>query len=438
MELAPEDVRIETLGPCKIDSPLPLSTVLGDGLVNFTEDQWGLRFDVLTGMGGDDSEVAFELAGPRERLFFNPSRVRAAVVTCGGLCPGLNNVIRSIQLELSHGYGVKEILGIRFGYRGLHGDSGLEPIALTSERVSDIHRLGGTMLGSSRGPGDVPAMVEFLRSRQIDMLFCLGGDGTQRGAHAIAEEVLRRELPIAVVGVPKTIDNDIPYVERTFGFSTAIEQARNVVDCAHAEARGADNGIAIVKLMGRHAGYIAAAATVASQEVNFVLVPEVPFALDGAGGFLAALEDRVVGRGHAVIAVAEGAGQDLVDGAAVGADESGNKLLKDIGLLLRGRIEEHFAAAGVPISIKYFDPSYSIRAVPADADDSVLCDTFARHAVHAAMAGKTDMVIGLMRAKSIHVPISLVARERKTMDSEGELWRAALAATGQPPRFAGS
>jgi 6-phosphofructokinase 1 len=238
-----------------------------------------------------------------------------------------------------------------------------------------------------------------------------------------------------VVGVPKTIDNDVAFVTRSFGYLTAVQEATAVVHRAHTEARSVQNGIALVKLMGRHAGFIAAGATVASQDVNFTLVPEVPFRLEGKQGFLAALQQRITERAHAVVVVAEGAGQDLLEKGQDARDASGNVKLKDIGLFLRERIEAHFKAVGIPVTMRYFDPSYLIRSSPANAADSILCDLFARYAVHAAMAGKTGLVIGYLHDKFIHVPIELLASEVKRLDPDGFAWSAVLAATGQPERF---
>jgi 6-phosphofructokinase 1 len=435
--LTQEDVAISTLGPTRHDSPMSLSTQYGDGVVNFVDDRARSRYrvEIYPEWSGEDDEVMFEIAGPRQKLFFEPDSTRAAIVTCGGLCPGLNNVIRSTVLQLHYGYGVKDVLGIRYGYGGLAPNSGADPIDLTPARVEHIHRQGGTMLGSSRGSVEKDVMIDFLTDRGIDILFTIGGDGTQTGAHELAVELARRKLPISIVGVPKTIDNDIMYVQRTFGFSTAIERARAVIDCAHVESRGAPNCIALVKLMGRHAGYITAAATVASQDVNFALVPEVPFELRGENGFLPLLVKRIGQRRHAVVVVAEGAGQDLVAGQHDGHDASGNVKLKDIGLCLRQHITDYFSQQGVPMNLKYFDPSYSIRSVPADGDDSVLCDRLARNAVHAAMAGKTDVLIGYWHNVFVHVPIGTAVREKKRMNPEGDLWRAVLSTTGQPVRF---
>jgi 6-phosphofructokinase 1 len=382
-----------------------------------------------------DDGVLFELAGPRERLFFDPTRSRAGIVTCGGLCPGLNNVVRSVFLELRYGYGVPDVLGFRMGYQGLDPGRGSEPYTLTHGMVDDIHQQGGTILGTSRGPVDIDAAVDNLIRLKVDMLFCVGGDGTQRGAFALYEAACRKGHPLAVVGIPKTIDNDVRYVTRTFGYLTALEESRRVLDAAHAEARSVQNGVALVKLMGRHAGFIAAGATVASQDVNFTLIPEVAFALDGPRGFLAALKQRIRDRGHAVVVVAEGAGQDLFNDAARTTDASGNVKLQDIGPRLRRAIEGSFAADGIPMVLRYFDPSYQIRSQPANCEDAILCDQFARQAVHAAMAGKTGLVIGLLHGSFIHVPTDLIVGGAKHVEPDGPLWQAVLAATGQPAHF---
>ena len=434
--LTPDNVRIASLGPCRIPSPIRLNTISGDLVGNYVSEGTRVRHTVeIHGASPSAPEVLLEKAGPRARLFFDPQKTRAAIVTCGGLCPGLNNVIRSTFLELHHNYGVRDVLGIRYGYQGLNPKVGLPPVQLTTEMVASIHEEGGTILGTSRGPQPVGAVVDFLATERINILFCVGGDGTQRGAHAICEEVQRRGLSIAIVGIPKIIDNDIACVARTFGFSTAIERARDVLTCAHIEAQGARNGIGLVKLMGRDAGFITAGASLASQEVNFTLIPEVPFTLDGEGGFLNLLKKRLIARRHALIAVAEGAGQDLLKDFPEERDASGNVKRGDIGRYLRDRIEAFFREQQMPVSIKYFDPSYLIRSVPANCDDSLLCDQLARHAVHAGMAGKTDVLIGLWNDVFTHVPISVAVTGKKRVSPEGELWRSVLAATGQPPCF---
>jgi len=380
-------------------------------------------------------DLLFELAGARENLFFNPPEARAGIVTCGGLCPGLNDVIRSLFFEMHHAYGVKEVLGFRWGYQGLDPEQGAEPLVLTPELVDGIHLRGGTILGTSRGPVDKTRAVENLIRRRINILFAIGGDGTQRGAWAFFKEAKRRGHALSVVGVPKTIDNDIPFVSRSFGFLTAVQEAAEILQRAHTEARSVQNGIALVKLMGRHAGFLTAEATLASQDVNFTLIPEVPFRLEGESGFLAALEKRMVQRGHSVIAVAEGSGQELLGNTGDERDPSGNVRLSDIGLFLCDRIEERLSARRIPFVMRYFDPSYIVRSSPDNAEDAVLCDRFARNAVHAAMAGKTGLVIGLLHDHFIHVPIELLATQQKRLDPDGPTWSAVLAATGQPHRF---
>jgi 6-phosphofructokinase 1 len=379
-----EKIAISSLGPCTVQSPLRIdshgfieSTFLHDEM--FYRNPHHLEFE--------DSVQLFEKAGPRAKLYFEPAKTKVAVVTCGGLCPGMNNVIRSLYLQLHYHYGVPAVLGIRYGYSGFSAE-GSQPIWLNAEMVDNIHQRGGTLLGSSRGPVSPDIIVDFLEQRGIDILFSIGGDGTQRGAHCIVEEVQRRKLKIAVIGIPKTIDDDVQYVNRSFGYFTAIQKAKEVIDSAHVEAICVHNGVSIVKVMGRDSGFIAAGATLASQEVNFTLVPEVRFKLEGENGLLAALHRRLLERRHAVIVVAEGAGQHLLPPAEE-RDASGNLLHRDVGLFLRDEIRCHFAAQRLPMVIRYFDPSYYIRSVPASTVDSVLCDSFARHAVHAAMAGKT-------------------------------------------------
>jgi len=381
---------------------------------------------------GVEPGLQFELAGPRAKLFFDSKKTRAGIVTCGGLCPGLNNVIRSLFLELHYGYGVHEVLGFRGGYSGLDPQCGVEPVKFTSEFVDGIHQKGGTILASSRGPVDMGRAVENLIARGVNILFTVGGDGTQRGANDLYQEARKRGHALAVVGVPKTIDNDVGFVSRTFGFFSAVEEAKRVLECAHTEARSVPGGIGLVKLMGRHAGFITAGAVVASQDVNFALIPEVPFKLES---FLAALKQRMLTKSHAVIAVAEGAGQDLLQADATTRDASGNVKLNDFGPFLREKIEAFFKAENISVVMRYFDPSYQVRSRPANCEDALLCDLFARHAVHAAMAGKTGVVIGFLHERFIHVPIELLAGHTKRLDPSSGWWRSVLAATGQPERF---
>ena len=415
-------MEITTLGEARFPSPLAVHV----------NDKLRVLFNVIVDPDVPDGrDILFEVAGPRAKLFFDAKKTRAAVVTCGGLCPGLNNVIRSLVLQLYHGYGVREIVGFVDGYQGLDPWRGKDPIALTPEFVEDIHKNGGSALNSSRGPVDINVAVDNLIRRKIDILFVVGGDGTQRGGAEIFQEAKRRGHALAVVGIPKTIDNDVAFVSRTFGYVTAVDEAAKAITCAHTEAHSVNNGISLVKIMGRHAGFIAAGATIASQDVNFTLVPEVPFALEGEGGLLAALKARVLARAHAVILVAEGAGQHLMAEGCESRDASGNVKLQDIGLFLRDRIDAYFKAEGIAFALRYFDPSYLIRSVPACAEYAVLCDFYARNAVHAAMAGKTGLVIGQQHDIFTHVPIELLTSQKKQLDPGKPLWLGVLAATGQ-------
>jgi 6-phosphofructokinase 1 len=421
------DLIVPTLGPCNFESPLEAKGR------TFADES--IRVRVKRHVGGEASEadaLSFEEAGPRRKLFFDPAQTTAAFVTCGGLSPGLNNVIRSGFLELTHNYGVRRVIGIRNGYAGLNPDSGLEPVFMTERFVRNIHHLGGTVLGSSRGAQEPAIVVDSMETREIDILFCIGGDGTQRGAHAIQQEIEKRGLAKSVVGIPKTIDNDVQFVELSFGFVTALGVASEVLRGAHVEAVGALNGVGLVKLMGRDAGFVAAGAALASQEANYVLVPEVPFPLEGEGGLLQSLERRILTRGHAVIVVAEGAGQHLFADADAERDASGNVRYEDIGIFLRDRIKRYFAERKLALNMKYIDPSYVIRSVPANAWDRVLTDRMARSAVHAAMAGKTDAMIGYWNQEIVHVPIGIAVAKRKQMPLDSDLWNAVLATTRQP------
>lgn len=426
------DRPVPSLGKPALTSPIKLSNTVGDGVANYIRDIDLVRHDVhVTSEQVSDLSQFFEKAGPREKLYFASQHVHAAIVTCGGLCPGLNDVIRSVVRCLWHRYGVRRISGVQFGYRGLLPDSGYDVRPLNPEVVDDIHKLGGTVLGSSRGGGDRTSdIVDSLERLNINMLFTIGGDGTQKGALAIAAEIERRGLKISVIGIPKTIDNDFLFVDRSFGFDTAVSKASMVVTAAHTEAHSTINGIGLVKLMGRESGFIAAHTVLAVHEVNFVLIPEADFDLDGPRGLFVHLEQRLKDRNHAVIVAAEGAGQKLI--AAEGTDASGNKKLGDIGLYLKDAINAHFHKTGVEINLKYIDPSYIIRSSPADPGDSVYCDRLGSNAVHAAMAGKTKIIIGMVNNEFVHIPIQVAIAKRNKVDLESSLWRDAIEATRQP------
>lgn len=429
----PEPVKIHQLGPKRFFCPFADDLHASLKLARFKSDDDCVPLHLTHYDGRPPADqVFFQIAGPRREIFFDPPSTRAGIVTCGGLCPGLNNVIRSIFLELHYHYQVPSILGFQYGYHGLNPASGYPPIELEKSVVSDIHESGGSILGTSRGPQDPRVMVDYLKSLGVCILFTIGGDGTQRGALAIHDEARRQDYPLAVVGVPKTIDNDIQFVSRTFGFTTAVADARDVIDRAHNEARAVINGVGLVKLMGRDSGFIAASAALASGEVNYVLIPEIPFHLDGPRGLLAVLDERLSRKRHAVIVVAEGAGQNLIGSTETLKDASGNIVHSDIGTFLRDRIRAHFAALNRPINVRYIDPSYIIRGQSANTEDAVLCDRLARSAAHAAMAGKSGLIIGFLHDRFIHVPIEMATRGRKKVEPSGSLWNAVLASTGQP------
>jgi 6-phosphofructokinase 1 len=435
------DVAIKDLGKCLL--PSPVVEHLGASAVAFVGSAEKVMVDDrLSALRTHATRVtdlpAFELAGPRDKIFFDPRTLGCGIVTCGGLCPGINNVVRGIVLELVRGYGIKRILGFRYGYEGLISRFGHDPIALTAESVAHIHHQGGTILGTSRGSQDAGEVVDHLEANGIGILFVVGGDGTIRGAMQLSAEIEHRRLKIGVVGVPKTIDNDIHFIDRSFGFESAYAAAVDVVRSARVEAMGVRNGIGLVKLMGRHSGFVACRAALASTDVDLVLIPEVDATLEGERGVLASLDRVLARKGHAVVVVAEGAAQDLVedDASASGTDKSGNVKLKDVGVFLRQRIGEHYQRAGREVALRYFDPSYTIRSVRAAPADSVYCWNMARNAVHAAMAGNTEMLIGRWHGRFVHVPMPLATRSRKRVDVTGDLWMSVIEATGQPRSFA--
>ncbi len=432
-----EDFLVTTLGKGNVTSPLKQTQKTDSPVYKFVEDHERIIYEVSTEYFNKcretgETPVSFEKAGPKETIFFEPAKTKVGIVTCGGLCPGLNNVIRSLVNQLYYRYGISRILGIKYGYEGLISKYNHPVIEMTAHMVSNIHTSGGTFLGSSRGNQDVEKMVDTMEILNINVLFCIGGDGTLRGAHAIYEEIVKRKLKISVAGIPKTIDNDIDLIQKSFGFETAFSIATDIIKNAHNEASGAHNGIALVKLMGRDSGFIAASAALAIQEVNFVLIPEISFDLYGPRGFLKILRRRLEERHHAVVVVAEGAGQDLFEAAGTAKDASGNILHNDIGVFLKEKIFEEFTSKGFPHSIKYIDPSYIIRSAPANANDSKFCNLLAQNAVHAALAGRTDFVVGHWNNHFTLLPIPMAVAKRKKIDIESELWWNVLEATGQP------
>lgn len=421
----PEEFHVNRLGECLYDNPM-------QGIC-FTTDSdavlyHGMLEEIQPLLEQGQVPPAFDMAGPREKIFFDPTTLSCGIVTCGGLCPGLNDVVRALVLSLHYHYGVKKVHGFRYGFEGLNPAYYHTPIDLSPELVEPIHQHGGSLLGSSRGPQDISTMVDTLVHLDIGILFTIGGDGTLRGAAAIADEIKRRGLNISIIAIPKTIDNDICHVDLSFGYETAVSESRHSTYTAHVEAVGARNGVGLVKLMGRESGFIAASAALANSEVNFCLIPEVEFTLEA---LLRALEKRLRQRGHAVIVVGEGAGQNLFSDD-LGKDASGNRKLGDIGLVLRDEIRAHFQTINMDLTLKYIDPSYMIRSTPASAYDSAFCLQLGHYAVHAGMAGFTNMLVGHWNNRFTHVPIPMAVKCRKKVDPGGRLWSSVLMATGQP------
>ena len=420
-------IKADELGPAKYDSPLKgqLSRFYNGEAIST-----GDRTKDFAELESIDDIKYFELSGPREKLFFNPAETTVGIVTCGGLCPGLNDVIRALTFCSLDSYGVKRVLGFKYGYEGLVAKYYHYPIELTTDNTDEIHEKGGTILKSSRGAQDTDEIINTMIHYGVNILFTIGGDGTQRGARDIVEGVKKRNLPISVVGIPKTIDNDVSLIQRSFGFETAVEATWDIITNAHSESKAYRNGVGLVKLMGRESGWIAASATLSNSSVNFCLVPEVPFDLEGPNGFLSHLKTRLLNKEHAVVVVAEGAGQHLFD-AIRGKDKSGNKKLQDIGDLLSDEINAYFKKEGIEVNVKYFDPSYTIRSRSANANDSMYCLRLGNNAVHAAMAGKTNMIVGLHHDRLVHLPIPLIGA-RKTIDPQSWFWQTVLQATHQP------
>ncbi len=430
------DLTVSQLGEPRYDSPLSEFLAGRRTGEHYVEEGDRVVFhdtvSQLNDLGGDPATwPSFEPGGPRRRLYFPPGSTRVGIVTCGGLCPGLNDVIRGLVMELAKHYGIGEVTGFRNGYAGMVEGCGFPPIRLTPEVVHDINAQGGTILGTSRGAQDPERIVDELLAQGIDLLFVIGGDGSMRGATRIAAALRAREVPIGVIGVPKTIDNDIAFIGQSFGFVTAFSAAVKSINAAMVEARSAVGGVGLVKLMGRHSGFIACYAALANHEADFVLIPEVPFGLGGPNGFLATLHQRVKERGSAVVVVAEGAGHDIL--AHTGeTDPSGNARLGDIGLHLKAEITGYFAGQASPLTLKYIDPGYMIRSVRADPHDSVYCVRLAQAAVHAGMAGRTDMVVGRRHNRFIHVPIAHVVSQSHQVAPDGDLWLSVLESTAQP------
>lgn len=432
--------KIPVLGKANIASPIIRADRSGKEKKCFISDESRIIVDVQTEyieniLAAGQKLLSFEQAGPREKIYFDPSKLKCAIVTCGGLCPGLNDIIRAIVLELYHIYHVKTIHGIRHGLQGFVPEYKHDFMELTPASVAGIQDMGGTILGSSRGSQDIGVVVDCLERMSVGILFMVGGDGTIMASKKIADEIENRNLKISVVGIPKTIDNDIFLVSRSFGFDSAVDVATQAIKGAHNESEAYPNGIGLIKLMGRHSGFLAATAALAQQDANFVLIPEVDIDLYGKTGFLQALENRITTRKHGVVIVAEGAGQNFFEDKEQKYDASGNIVLQDIGLFLKEQITQWFEAKNIPLTLKYIDPAYIIRSLAANANDSVFCGLLGRDAVHAGMAGKTKLLVSFWNNHYVHVPMEASAGRQKRLDPNGRLWQSVLEATGQDAYF---
>ncbi|KAH7301236.1 hypothetical protein KP509_23G017100 [Ceratopteris richardii] len=414
------------------DSPLYHNPAYATGRDFFVGPNDVVARNVVVRLQNPGERVFFRRAGPSAKVYFKAEEVRACIVTCGGLCPGLNTVIREIVCGLWNQYGVRDIVGIEDGYRGFYSRN---TVPLDPKIVNDVHKRGGTVLGTSRGGHDTTKIVDSIEDRGINQVYVIGGDGTQKGAAAIYREVRRRGLKVSVTGIPKTIDNDIAVIDRSFGFDTAVEEAQRAINAAHTEAESCENGIGLVKLMGRYSGYIAMFATLASRDVDICLIPEVPFYLEGEGGLYEFVEKRLRENGHMVIVVAEGAGQELVKSAerSKERDASGNELLLDIGMWLSRKLKDHYKAKKKELNLKYIDPTYMIRAIPSNAADNVYCTLLAQFGIHGAMAGYSGFTVGPVNGRHCYIPISRVTEVQNRVNITDRMWARLLSSTNQPP-----
>ena len=428
MDIKPEETKVDSLGECRFDHP----HLKGREDFELANKHVLVNPFIDKAAGLPQNSPTFEIASPQKKIYFKPGKVRAAVVTCGGICPGLNNVIRSIVLCLHHNYDCEHVFGFQSGFQGFIKKYQHEVLKLTPDFVSPIHNIGGTVLGTSRGPQEVSKIVDTLEELGINQLYCIGGDGTLRAAEEIAKETAKRKLTIAIVGIPKTIDNDIPLSSESFGFDTSVEEASKAIRCSHVEAKSNYNGIGLVKLMGRNSGFIAAIASLSQRDVNFVLIPEHDFDLTGPKGLLAVLKKRMIANQHAVIVVAEGAGQKLLPDTKLETDPSGNKALGDIGVFLRDQIVDYFKQEKMIINLKYIDPSYMIRSTNSNTHDNLFAATLGQNAVHAVMAGKTKLMISIWHGVYCYIPLRVVNQRVKRLSLKGRVWMTVLESTGQP------
>ena len=423
MIIQAKDTKIEKLGVAKYSAKIFSKIVREQDFILYDPFHKKQKFSST-----NTEQPAFLRAGQREKIYFEADKVVAGIVTCGGICPGINVVIRSIVMNLYRIYNCKNVLGFQYGLRGFV-DKNFPPLRLNPQKVEFIHQTGGSILGTSRGEQNSVEIVNCLVKNKINQLYIIGGDGSFHAALSIQKEIKRRDLKIALVTIPKTIDNDISFVAKTFGFDTAVESAANVIQSASVESNSVYNGIGLVKLMGRNSGFIAANASLAHRNVDFVLIPEQPFVLHGKQGFLQAMKKKLLKTGSALIVVAEGAGQELLLSDDK-TDESGNPILVDIGKYLSQEIVKFCQKQKLACDLKYIDPSYIIRSVPANTQDTIFCGNLGKNAVHAAMAGFTAVVSSIWHGVYCYFPLVL-ALEKKHLNLNGKTWTDVLELTRQ-------
>jgi phosphofructokinase-like protein len=331
---------------------------------------------------------------------------RIGVLTGGGDCPGLNAVIRAVVRKGINVYG-HELVGFRYGWAGVLAD---DSVALDQDNTRGILHRGGTILGTSRTnpykeDGGLERIRATLEKHGIDALIPIGGEDTLGVARRLADD------GIDVVGVPKTIDNDLAGTDFTFGFQTAVQIATDAIDRLHTTAES-HNRVIVVEVMGRHAGWIAAYSGLAGG-ADVILVPERPFDIDEVCARVRHREAE--GRTFSIVVVAEGAtpkdghtlsqyqGTDAFGHARLGgiAVELEREIEKRTGFESRMTILGHVQRGGSPV-----------------AYDRVLGTRFGVHAVDAVSEGDFGKMVALRGTAIERAPLDEALREPKLLDPE--------------------
>ena len=399
----------------KIKNPLKNNDAFKDSY--FVEEDTLIKTNIIKTTDSDE-ENYFVRAGPRKEIAWDPIHTKVAIVTCGGLCPGLNTVIRELYITLHHKYGVKFVYGVKNGYKGFYSDN---LVRLDDDIIRDIHHKGGSILGTSRGGTDVKKIVDSIAHRGISHLYAIGGNGTQKGLFEINKEIKKRGLCVSVVGIPKTIDNDLCIIDKSFGFDTSVQEAQRAIQAAKVEIEAFNNAVGIVKVMGRNSGFIAMYSSLASKDVDCCLIPEIPFDIEYDHGVLHYIKECLHKKDKILIVVSEGAGQHYINDPV-------NKNLNDFGIWLCEVVRSN-----VPnVCIKYIDPTYTIRAITPNASDSIYCTILAQSAVHGAFCGYTNFIVGPVNGKHAYIPLQMAIHETNTVSEDDRMWFRLISANGQP------